>query len=519
VGERLDSWKEIAKYLGREVRTVQRWAVSRRLPVHHLPGGGRPRVFSLKTEIDAWLKAGLQKPAGETPSVAVLPFLNLSASEGNSYFGDGLAEELINALVRIPGLRVIARTSSFAFSKRGHDVREIGTQLGTEWLLEGSVRRDRRRVRVAAQLINTRDGCHAWSECYERRLTDIFDIQEELARSIASALKVKLSAPVSSERPTEDLTAYDLWVKGRSISQQFTLEAFTQARECFESALARDPCFARPYFGLAELLFYGVQFGLTPQPDDLPRIRTAIARSLQLDDRNGEAHALQGVCLGLLDHDWAAAESSFQRAMALIPGSSLVLSEHAWYHLVPRMRLTEALDHAQQAVALDPLSPLARGVLGLVWVAARKYPRAVEECRKAVELAPTLWWLRWFYGTALLMNARFIQGYREFQVAYAKIHQPLIVGAMALVYGLSLRRKKAKALLSELQKMSKTEYVPPAAYALAYLGIGDDRVFEWLEKAIDARDPIVTHLPSMPMYDGIRDDPRFQALLVRMHLG
>jgi adenylate cyclase len=232
VGDRLDSWKEIAGYLGREVRTVQRWAGSRNLPVHRLPGGDRPRVFCLKPEIDAWLRKGPEKPIEETPSLAVLPFLNLSDSEESQYFGDGLAEELINALVRLPGLRVIARTSSFAFSKRGHDVRDIGAQLGTQWLLEGSVRRDRRRVRVAAQLINTQDGCHAWSECYERRLVDLFDIQEELARSIATALKVKLTAPALSVRPTEDLTAYDFWIKGRSISQQFTLEAFSQAREC-----------------------------------------------------------------------------------------------------------------------------------------------------------------------------------------------------------------------------------------------------------------------------------------------
>ncbi len=516
--DRLNSWKEIARYLDREVRTVQRWAASRNLPVHRLPGGGRPRVFSLKPEIDAWLRRGSKNIGEKTPSLAVLPFLNLSDSAENQYFGDGLAEELINALVRLPGLRVIARTSSFAFSKRGHDARDVGAQLGTQWLLEGSVRRDRRRVRVAAQLINTLDGCHAWSECYERRLTDIFDIQEELARSIATALKVKLTGPALSERPTEDMTAYDLWIKGRSISQQFTLEAFAQARECFESALSRDPCFARPYFGLAELLFYGVQFGLAPKPEAQHRIRAALIRSLELDDRSCETHALLGVCLGLLDYDWEAAEAAFQRALTLSSGSASVLIQYAWYHLVPRMRMAEALDYAQQSVALDPLSPFARGALGLVRVAARDYPRAVEECRSAVEIAPSLWWLRWFYGTALLMHGKFTQGYREFRVAYDMIHQPLVVGGMALVFGLSQRRKKARELLSELQKISETEYVPPVAYAMAYLGLGDDRVFEWLDRAIDARDPIVTHLSSMPMYDGVRDDPRFQALLVKMHL-
>ncbi len=518
MADRLDSWKEIARYLGREVRTVQRWAASRKLPVHRLPGGGRPRVFSLKPEIDAWMNEKEQEQGQDAASVAVLPFLNISGSDENQYFGDGLAEEIINALVRIPGLRVTARTSSFAFSARGHDVRDIGTQLGTAWLLEGSVRRDRHRVRIAAQLINTDNGYHAWSECYERRLTDIFDIQEEIARSIAQALKIKLALPSLPLPHTEDMTAYDLWVKGRSISQQFTLKAFAQARECYEAALLRDPRFARPHFGLAELLFYGVQFGLAPEPDALSRVRAAITQSLELDDRSGDAHALLGICLGVLDHDWPGAEAAFLRALGLSPGSALILIQHAWYHLTPRRRIAAAIEAGQQAVELDPLSPLARGLYGLIWVAARDYPRAVEECRRSVELAPSLWWLHWFYGTALLMQGRFIQGFRECRLAYDQIHQPLIVGAMSFIYGLSLRRKKAKQLLSELQEMSRNEYVPPIAFALAYFGIGDDRVFEWLDKAIDARDPIVTHLPSMPLYDSIRDDPRFRVLLAKMHL-
>jgi len=518
VGERLDSWKEIARYLGREVRTVQRWASARNLPVHRLPGGGRPRVFSRKSEIDAWLRAGAQEAREDTASVAVLPFLNLACDPENQYFGDGLADDVINALVRLPGLRVTARTSSFAFSARGEDVRHIGAQLGATWLIEGSVRRDRDRVRVSAQLVNTHDGYHAWSESYDRQITDIFAIQEEIAGSIAAALKLKLLPPRTTPYQTADMEAYDLWVKGRSISQEYTLEAFAQARVCYEAALARDPRFARLYFGLAELLFYGVQFGLAPEPDALPRIHDSITKSLELDDQCGDAHAMLGVCRGILDYDWPGAESEFRRALELSPGSAAVHSQHAWYHLVPRMRIGEAIDEAQQAVALDPLAPFARGVLGLVLVAARRYAQAAEECRRAVELAPGLWWLHWFYGTALLLQGKLFRGYRESLLAYEQIHQPLVVGGMAFVYALALKRKKAKQLLSELTEMSRRNYVPPAAFALACLGLGDDRAFEWFNKAIDARDPIVTHLPCMPIYDGIRSDPRFSALLTKMHL-
>ncbi len=518
VGERLDSWKEIARYLGREVRTVQRWSLARSLPVHRLPGGGRPRVFSLKSEIDAWLQASTREVQGETASVAVLPFLNLAGDPENQYFGDGLADDIINALVRLPGLRVTARTSSFAFSARGEDVHRIGVQLGATWLIEGSVRRDRGRVRVSAQLVNTHDGYHAWSESYDRRVTDIFAIQEEIANSIAAALRMKLTPVRPRGRQAPDLAAYDLWVKGRSISQQYTLEAYAQARECYEAALARDSRFARPYFGLAELIFYGVQFGLAPEPDALPRIRESITKSLELDDQCGDAHAMLGICRGILDYDWPGAESAFRRAFELSPGSAAILSQHAWYHLVPTRRIAQAIEQAQQGVALDPLSPFARGMLGLVLVAAREYPRAAEECRRAVELAPGLWWLHWFYGTALLLQGNVVQGYKESLLAYERIHQPLMVGGMAFVSALCRQRKKAKQLLSELTAMSAMDYVPPAAFALAYLGLGDDRAFEWFNKAINARDPVVTHLPSMPLYDNIRNDPRFGKLLAKMRL-
>jgi TolB-like protein len=518
VAERFESWKEIAAYLGREVRTVQRWAAERSLPVHHLPGGVRPRVYAVTSELDAWLGAGGMSHQGEPLSVAVLPFLNLTGGPDDQYFGDGLAEDLINALVRVPGLRVIARTSSFAFTDRGRDVHEIGKRLGATWLIEGSIRRDRKRVRVSAQLISAKDGFHTWSESFDRQLTDLFSIQDEIARAIASALQVRLGIGAPASQQTGSIAAYDLWVKGRSISQQFTPRAVAEARACYEGAIARDPSFARPYFGLADLLFAAVQFGLVEPRDVLPQLRAAIKKSLELDESFPEAHALSGVIRGTLDYDWTGADASFKRALELGPGSATVLIQHAWFHLVPRMQIAWALDEAQQAVALDPLSALVRGRLGLVRMAGRQYGPAVEDCRAAVELAPGRWWAHWFYGTALLLNGRFTEGFRESKRLYDEVHQPLAVGGMTLLYGLFRRKAQAKRLLAELESMSQSVPVPPIAWAFACIGVGDDRTFEWLGKAIDARDPVATHMPSMPFYDGIRDDPRFKALLVRMNL-
>ncbi len=522
MADRLESWKEIAAHLGREVRTAQRWAATRGLPVHHLPGGERPRVFSLTSEIDAWLRTGAPGATSAQPapaaSVAVLPFLNLTGDTDGECFGDGLADEVINALVRVPGLRVTARTSSFVFTDKGRDVRQIGARLGVAWLIEGSVRRDGDRVRISAQLINTADGCHAWSERYDRRLTDIFAIQDDIARSIALSLKLTLSRPAAIAPPTGDLVAYELWVKARSISQEYTSTAYGQARECYEAAIARDPRFARAHFGLAELIFYGLEFGLSRSPRDVATARDALSRALECDELLGEAHALLGVFRGLLEYDWLGAEASFARALSLSPGSASVLSQHAWYHLVPRLKIEAAVGEAQQAAALDPLSPFVHGHLGLTLQAARQYSRAVDECRRAVELAPGLWWLRWFYGTALVLRGRHSLGFRQCQLVCDGNHSPMVVGAMAMVCGLYHRRAQARRLLRELVEMAARTYVAPPAFAWGYLGLGDDRVFEWLEKAVDARDPVMTHLPSMPFYDSIRADPRFRALLTKMRL-
>jgi adenylate cyclase len=519
MAEQLGSWKEIAAYLGREVRTVQRWAATRGLPVRRLPGSKRPRVFSFTHEVDAWLRARRQDTA-LTPvpgSVAVLPFLNLTGDAEGASFGDGLADDVIHALVRVPGLRVTARTSSFAFGT-ARDVRQIGARLGVAWVLEGSIRRDLDRLRVSVQLVNTTDGCHAWSERYDRRFTCVFEIQDEIARSIALALRLTFAHPAVLAPPTGDLAAYELWMTGRSMSQDYTPEAYARARESYEAAIARDPGFARAHFGLAELLFYGVEFGLSRSPGDVPRAREALARALECDELLGEAHALLAVFQGLVEYDWPAAEQSFSRALALSPGSSAILSQHAWYHLVPRLRLEEAVSEARQAVALDPLSPFVRGHLGLTLQAARQYAHAVDECRRAMELAPGLWWIRWFYGTALLLHGKSGLGFRQCQLVYERNRQPMVTGGMALLCGLFHRRDQAKRLLKELEETAARTYVTPLALAWAYLGLGDDRAFEWLDRAIEMRHPVVTHLPSMPLYDGIRRDRRFQALLAKMRL-
>jgi TolB-like protein len=518
VSERLDSWKDIAAYLGREVRTVQRWESERALPVHRLPGGDKPRVYALKPELDAWLGARGAEPV-ETPSIAVLPFVNLSGDKENEYFSDGLADEILNALTRVPRLRVTARTSSFAFRGREQDVREIGARLGASALLEGSVRREAGRVRVSAQLVSSKDGYHLWSENYDRELDGIFAVQDDIAAAVARELKARLGPRTLVERPTADLEAYNQWLKGRYVGGRWTPEAVAEARECYAAALARDPQFALPYVALADLLFEASWFGLAQPVEACREAKEAVLKALALDDTLGEAHSILGALRGVAEYDWANAEKAFERALELCPGSVAVRHRYAWYFLTPKLRIAEALTELRQAVGQDPFSPLLHSVLGFVLIAAREYERAEAECRVAVDLAPGLWWPQFFLSCALIPQGKAEEGIARVRLACDRIGGgPLAIAAMCLTYGLLGCTDEAARMLAQLEETGRTTPVPALALAWAYLGLGDERVFEWLGKAIDERHPAVIHMPWEPMYDGIRGDPRFRALLARMGL-
>jgi adenylate cyclase len=383
--ERLDSWKDIADYLGRDVRTVQRWERERSLPVHRLPGGRKPRIYAIRSELDMWLKGNSADPAPSTPSIAVLPFANLSESKENEYFSDGLADEIINALTRIRGLLVTARTSSFAFRGREQDIREIGASLGAGSLLEGSVQRSGNRIRVSAQLVSAKDGYHLWGESYDRELADVFALQDDIARAVSRALSLRLAAGSLVEPSTEDMEAYRLWLQGRHAWTELTPEAVEKARSCFEAALTRDPRFPLPYVGVAELLFDAGQLGIVHPAEVIRKAKESVLAALALNDRLGEAYALLGALQGVLEYDWAAAERCFQRALDRSPGSSEVLRRFAWYYLVPQLRIPEALDQMNRARTRDPLSPIVHSYSGLTLMIARDFKRAIDECRIALE--------------------------------------------------------------------------------------------------------------------------------------
>ncbi len=498
---------------------MQRWERDRSLPVHRLPGGRKPRIYAIRSELDLWLKGNSADPEPSIPSIAVLPFANLSESRENEYFSDGLADEIINALTRIPGLRVTARTSSFAFRGREKDVREIGASLGAGTLLEGSVQKSGNRIRVSAQLVSAKDGYHLWSESYNRELADVFALQDDIARAVSRALSLRLTAGSLVEPSTEDMEAYRLWLQGRHAWIQLTPEAVAKARNCFETALSRDPRFPLPFISIAELLFDAAQLGIVHPAEVIRKAKESVLAALALNDRLGEAYALLGALHGVFEYDWTAAEHCFQHALDRNPGSAEVLRRFAWYYLVPQLRIPEALDQMRRARTRDPLSPIVHSTYGLTLMVARDFKRAIEECRIALELAPGLYAARWFLGGSLIMAGKVEEGLRECREVYE--HGGLgamATGGMSIIYGMVGRMEDSRKMLSELSDMARTAWVPPLAFAWAYLGLQDDCVFEWLDKAIDARDPAVTHMPSMMYYDGIREDPRFRQLLAKMNL-
>jgi serine/threonine-protein kinase len=505
-----------------------RWELGRGLPVHRLPGGGKPGVYALKPELDTWWKAARTVVAQQAreagarhagPSVAVLPFANLSTDKQNEYFSDGLADEIITLLTRVQGLRVTARTSSFAFRDRFQDVREIGARLGVNALLEGSVQRSGGRVRVSAQLVDGRTGFHLWSDWYDRDDGDVFSVQDEIATAIAQALEVRLEPPHAG-RATTNLEAYNLWLKGRYYQHYESLDALEKCRACLERAIALDPTFARPHASLAEFLRHAAIAGTIRPRDAITQGRAALDRAFDLDDSLGEAYALSGAYRAWADFDWEGAAADLDRAQRLTPASSQVHMLRAAYYLVPTGRLREAEEEMERAVESDPVSPFAFIELGRVLLWARQFDRARARLETAFDLRPEYPLAVWYRGVGLYFQGRIEEALSFWQPVVQKIGPvPPMIGAIGMALGYLGRHAEARAALAELEAADREGYAPRISRAQVHLGLGEtDAVFEWLDRAVDARDPLILDLPCKPIWDAVRNDARFSALLRKMRL-
>lgn len=428
-------------------------------------------------------------PAAVDKSIAVLPFVNMSSDAENEYLSDGITEELLNALARVPGLRVPARTSSFVFKNRKQDVKSIGELLRVKTVLEGSVRRTGNQLRITAQLINVADGYHLWSETYDRDMTNIFAIQDDIARAIVGKLRVTLDPHTSSlPHRTDDIGAYELVLKGRFYMEKLTEPDLRTAITHFESSLVRQPNYARAYAALALTYGWIRYLAYVPPSSVESQLRAATAKALALDETSADAHVARAGLACYIDRDWKGAEEGYRRALQLDPSNVTARSFYALVLSITK-RNQDALKEARKAVQIDPLSPLALEMLGWVQFFAGDTEGAVKTGEAGIALAPNYFRAHQLFGVLLCRQGDFTRGLAELEEARRLGPGPETQAFLALHYGRAGRKGDAQKILVELLATAQQRYVPAIAIANAYDGLGDvAQTHAWRMKAIAERE-------------------------------
>ena len=456
-------------------------------------------------------------------SIAVLPFTNMSADSEQEYFCDGMTEEIINSLTHIKDLRVIARTSSFAFKGKKEDIREIGQKLDVETLLEGSVRKSGNRLRIMAQLINVTDGSHLWAERYDRDMEDIFDIQDEISLAIVDKLKVKLfgrEKDSMAKRYTDDIEAYNLYLKGIHSLRLMTAHGMEESIECFQQALQKDPNYALAYDGLASVEIISAMFSNVPPQNAYPRAREYAQKALEIDKALGEAHATLGFIHAFYDWNWREAEKEFKQALELSPNNA---ENHMVYSnfLTISQRHEVAIVEANRAQELDPLSSYINAERGSAILCTGQFDRAIEELSKALKIDPDYYFIYFWLGCCYAGKSKFEEAIKEFEKAVelsGGIHW--MVMALAITYHKMGKEDEAEKLFESLKKRSRDEYVPPICFFFIHLVQDEkDEAFEWLERACKEHDSFLLYMRVFPV-DSFRipDEPTYQNLLKKYGL-
>jgi serine/threonine-protein kinase len=454
-------------------------------------------------------------------SLAVLPFVNLSTEADTEYFSDGLTEDLIHALSCLHNLRVVSRTSAFEFKAKPQSIRKIGAQLKVSTVVEGSVRKVGQKLRVSVQLVNALDGYCLWSQRWDREMKDVFEIQDEIAQTIAETLKVKLRLDTRalSKRRTDKFEAYDLYLRGRFQWNKRSGEGFDKALECFEQALEQDPNYAPAYSGIADHHIAAASWGLETPVEAWPRAKVATMRALEIDDTLAEAHASMGTIRMWYEWDWKQAEREFRRAIELNPGHP---NAHVQYNLllVQTGRFHEAEREIRSALLCDPLSVRVNSYLAGVFHYRREYDRSLEQCRRALELDPNDVELHVVEALNHEQKGAYSDAIRALEKARELSgNNPLILGPLGSCYGGLGEKAKVMQILEELERASQASYVAPITWVMIYLGLQNrDRAFDWLQRAAEARDALLCYLGVGPIYDGIRNDPRYEKLMQRIGL-
>ena len=460
-------------------------------------------------------------PGARPFSIVVLPFADMSPGRDQEYFCHGIAEEIIITLTRIPGLQVTSRTSAFAFQGKGLDITEIGRQLRVATALEGSVRKAGERVRVTAQLVDTESGHQLWSKRFDRELSDVFAIQDEIAATIASEFRMVMAGEPTWKQASLNVRAHEAYLRGLYARNKWSDSAMRQAIGCFDEAIGEDPAFAPAYAALAEgyvWLYSGV--GVLPARDTIPQARSAVDKALQLDPTLADAHKVRALIV--MNHDWdrRGAQEALTRALQIGPGSAAAHLWNAWRLVLLERRYDEALLELEEAARLDPLDLQVKTQIGYVHHFRHDAERAIAQFETVVTLEPSFAFAHYGLGDAFTHTGHYDRAIAEFNRAIELAGRSANhVGALGYAYGRSGNIRKAKEHLEELTARAADGYVSPMWMALVHAGVGDvDNLFDSLERAFEERDGSLILVTAALEFDSVRDDPRFKSLLERMGL-
>jgi eukaryotic-like serine/threonine-protein kinase len=465
-----------------------------------------------------------RQPTGPPlPSIAVLPFVNMSSDPDNEYFCDGITEDLIIALTKIERLRVAARTSAFALKGSSTDVKEVGRLLNVTTVLQGSVRKVGNRLRITAQVVNVADGFQLWSERYDRQLEDVFEIQDEISLAIVSALKVKLLGAEKAslvKRHTDNVEAFQLYLRGRHHWQKWSAEGFARAKEYMEQALAIDPDYALPYVGLADVHVASATVGLRLDPDPITRAQEHISRALAIDPELDMAWTLSCVVEFHL-WNWRTAEHAAAQALRLNPRLAHAHAASACVEMF-QGRFEQAIAAGTRAVELEPLSPQWNYLLAHALIGDRR-PDAAWACARAMlDFDPTAWMAHQVRGMLLFAERQYPDAVAAFEQAVGYSGgSPTAIGALSCALATAGDRDAAERELRRLLRPGNNSQDAPAlSIAVSYCGLGEnERIFEWLEHACRQRDIWLRCAGSNPLLASVRHDPRMHDLMRRMNLG
>ena len=479
-------------------------------------------VAEFTTALDETRPGVVPSLVGKTRSIAVLPFVNASADADNEYLSDGISDELINALTKVEGLRIASRTSVFALKGKPQDIRAIGALLGVSVVLEGTVRRSGDRLRITVQLSAAEDGRNLWSERYERKLDDVFAVQDEIARTIVSTLRTTFLADIADPTPqryTHNLDAYSLYLKGRYCWNKRSQEGVLEAISFFRQAIEHDSGYALAYSGLSDSYALQVDYRSVPVTEGYRLAREYALKALDLDDTLPEAHTSLAWVLHISDWDWPGAMREYARALELNPGFA---TAHHWYSflLLVNGQSEQAVMEALTALELDPSSLSVRRGVGWLSYYTRRYEQALYHLRRAIAMNPTSEDTYRVLGLVLTQQGAYAEAERAFREAITLSPDlSYATAGVAHVLALSGRRREAEAIVAELEARARERYVTPVALCIAHLGLRNvDQVFYWLDRAYEDRRGWLTYMKVDPIFDPVRDDPRYEAFLKRMRL-